>query len=143
MKFIFIVLIAILPIFAQDVQMQSRELSTKDMKAQNKEIVKLAAKEMSKSLPQTIDKYTNLIGIEAEETTLVYIYEINTSPKSDEAVKKEDRSRMQEAVVYGTCNNSKRFLEANISIRYIYKSLSTKAELFQFNINQEKCLKLL
>lgn len=143
MKFIFIVLIAILPIFAQDVQMQSRELSTKDMKTQNKEIVKLAAKEMSKSLPQTIDKYTNLIGIEAEDTTLVYIYEINTSPKSDDAVRKEDRSRMQEAVTFGTCNSSKRFLEANISIRYIYKSSSTKAELFRFNINQEKCLKLL
>lgn len=143
MKFIFIVLTAIMPIFAQDIQMQSRELSAKDMKAQNKEIVKLAAKEMSKSLPQTIDKYTNLVNIEAEDATLVYIYEINTAPKSDEAVKKEDRTRMQKAVVYGTCNNSKRFLEANISIRYIYKSATTKAELFQFNINQEQCLKLI
>ena len=49
---------------------------------------------------------------------------------------------MQEAVIFGTCKNSQRFLEADISIRYIYKSRSTKAELFQFNINQEHCLKL-
>lgn len=129
-------------VFAQDIQMQSRELSTKEMKKQNQEIVKLAANEMSKSVPKEIDKYTKLIAIEAQDTTLVYIYEINTAPKSDEIVKKEDRSRMQEAVIFGTCKNSQRFLEADISIRYIYKSRSTKAELFQFNINQEHCLKL-
>ncbi|OHE10037.1 MAG: hypothetical protein A2513_08025 [Sulfurimonas sp. RIFOXYD12_FULL_33_39] len=142
MKFIFIIISFMIAVFAQDIQMQSRELSTKEMKKQNQEIVKLAANEMSKSVPKEIDKYTKLIAIEAQDTTLVYIYEINTAPKSDEIVKKEDRSRMQEAVIFGTCKNSQRFLEADISIRYIYKSRSTKAELFQFNINQEHCLKL-
>ena len=142
MKFIFIIISFMIAVFAQDIQMQSRELSTKEMKKQNQEIVKLAANEMSKSVPKEIDKYTKLIAIEAQDTTLVYICEINTAPKSDEIVKKEDRSRMQEAVIFGTCKNSQRFLEADISIRYIYKSRSTKAELFQFNINQEHCLKL-
>lgn len=131
-----------LPILATDMQMQSRELPNKDMKAQNKKIASLAAVEISKSLPQVIDKYTTLVNMKADEATLVYIYEIDTTPKSDETVRKEDHSRMQEAVTRGTCQSSKRFLEADISIRYIYKSANTKAELFQFNINQESCFKL-
>ena len=74
MKFIFIIISFMIAVFAQDIQMQSRELSTKEMKKQNQEIVKLAANEMSKSVPKEIDKYTKLIAIEAQDTTLVYIY---------------------------------------------------------------------
>ena len=131
-----------LPILASDMKMQNRELSKNDMKTQNREIVKLAAAEMSKSLPNIIDKYTKLIAVKADKTTLVYIYEIDTTPKTDETVKKEDHSRMQEAVTRGTCRSSKRFLEADISLRYIYTSANTKTELFQFNINQESCFKI-
>ena len=129
-------------IFASDVQIQNREISPKDMKSQNKIITKLAAQEINKSLPQKIDKYTTLITVKAEDSTLVYIFELNITPKTDEAVKKEDHARMKEAVTRGTCISSKKFLEADISLRYIYSSAISKKELFQFNINQESCFKL-
>lgn len=119
---------------------RSQELSTKSMTEQNQEIAKLAADEMSKSLPQTIDKYTKLTAVQAQKSTLIYIFEIDTAPKSDEAVKNEDHSRMQNAVTQGVCRSSKRFLDAKIDIRYIYKSAHSKAELFTFNISQESCL---
>ena len=141
MKLLFTLLCLIIPILSSASQMQSRELSTKDMKAQNKEIVKLAAAEMSKSIPKKIDKYTNLTDIKADDTTLIYTFEIDTAPKSDEAVIRDDYDRMKQAVMYGTCKNSKRFIEADISIRYIYKSANTKAELFKFDIDKSSCLK--
>ncbi len=128
-------------IFATNSNIQNKELSTKDMKKQAKYIVDLAAKELSKTLPQTIDKYTKLITIKADDITLVYIYEINTAPKSDSTVQKEDHSRMKEAVTIGVCRNSVRFLDAGVSIRYIYNSSNSKKELFQFNIKQENCVK--
>jgi len=131
-----------LPIFVSASQLQSRELSPQAMRDQNKEIAKLAAEEISKSLPQTVDKYTKLINVQSDNATLIYIYEINTAPKSDETIKKEDHSRMKQAVTEGTCRTSKRFLEASISIRHTYKSALTKAELFRFDISQESCLKL-
>jgi hypothetical protein len=129
--------------FASDVQMQSGELSSENMKKQNREVTKLAALELSKALPATIDKYTKLISIRADDTTLVYIFEIDISPKSDESVKKEDHSRMKEAVTLGVCRNSKRFLEADISIQYIYNSTHSKSELFKFDINKEICFNIL
>ncbi|MCF6309601.1 MAG: hypothetical protein L3J19_03870 [Sulfurimonas sp.] len=141
-KKLLIIFLFSLPVLASDIKMQNRELSKNDMKSQNRKIVELAAAEMSKSLPNVIDKYTKLVSVKADKTTLVYIYEINTTPKSDETVKKEDHSRMKEAITIGTCKNSKRFLEADISLRYIYKSANSKAELFQFNINQESCFKI-
>ena len=141
-KHLFIIFIFTLSIFAIDMKMQNRELPKSEMKSQNIEIVKMASAEISKMLPQQIDKYTKLISVEADESTLVYTYEIDTTPKSDMIVKREDHSRMQEAVTIGTCKTSKRFLEADISLKYIYISANTKAELFQFNINQVNCLKL-
>ena len=131
-----------LNIFASEMPLQNRELPKKEMKSQNKHIVKLACAEMSKSLPQTIDRYTQLTDIKANGATIEYIYEINTGAKSDDSVIKEDHSRMQEAVTRGTCMSSQRFLEADISLSYIYKSMKTKTELFKFNVSQQSCIKL-
>ena len=140
LKNLIIALLLTSTIFANDTKMQSRELSTKDMKTQSKMIVDLAAKELSKTLPQTIDKFTKLVSVKAQDTTLVYVYEINTAPKSDDTVRKENHSRMKEAVTLGTCKTSKRFLDAGISIRYVYNSSNSKAELFKFNIKQANCV---
>lgn len=141
-KHILTIFLLALPLFALDTKMQNRELPKDEMKSQNKKIVKLASEEISKTLPQKIDRYTKLIKVEADETTLIYTYEIDTTPKSDETVKKDDHSRMKEAVTMGTCKTSKRFLEADISLKYIYISAHSKAQLFQFNITQESCFKL-
>ena len=142
LKHLLIALLLSSPILATDIQMKNRELPQSEMKAQNEQIAKLAATEISKTLPQTIDKYTKLINIKADKATLVYIYEIDITPKSDETVKKEDHSKMREAVTIGTCKSSKRFLDAEIPIRYIYKSAHTQTELFRFDINQQSCFKL-
>ena len=104
-----------------------------------KEVLNLAAAELSKSIPQKIDEYTTLVEIKSDNLTLVYIYEIYTGAKSDEAIQKEDHQRMREAVTIGSCKTSQRFLQSGISIRYFYRSAKSKQKLFVFNINQEDC----
>lgn len=112
----------------------------KEIIKQSKKIVKLASKELSKTLPQTIDKYTKLTKIEGKDTTLTYTFEINTGSKSDKTVRKEDHSRMKKAVTYGVCKSNQKFLEAYIDITYLYISTTSKEKLFQFDITNETCL---
>ncbi len=125
--------------FGEGLETQTRELPQQEMQKQNKEIVKLSSQEISKTLPQTIDKYTTLITVEGKDTTLIYTFEINTGAKSDEAVKREDRTRMQKAVTTGICQSAKRFLKAQINISYVYISATSKAELFRFDVAQADC----
>ena len=129
-------------VFAQNNQIPTQELPQKEIEKQNTTIAALAAEEMSKTLPQKVDKYTTITKIQNDGTALVYTFEINTGAKSDEAVKKEDHSRMQKAVTKGVCKSSKRFLLAGIDIIYIYKSAKTKKILFKFEITKDKCTHL-
>jgi len=122
-------------------QMQTKELPLEQMQKQNREIVKLASEEISKTLPQKVDSYTTLMTVEGKDTTLIYTFEINTGAKSDDAVKKEDRGRMKKAVTTGICDSSKRFLDSDINISYLYISANSKAELFRFDVTQADCLK--
>ena len=124
-------------ILAEGIKQQ--DLPNKEMVKQNREIVKLSSEEISKTLPQAVDKYTTLATVEGKDTTLIYTFEINTGAKSDEAVKKEDRTRMQKAVTTGICQSSKRFIDAHINISYIYIGASSKAELFRFDVTQADC----
>jgi len=128
-------------IFAKDLQMRTEEFPKKEMKSQNRDIVKLVSKEISSTLPQKVDKYTTLVSVEGINTTLLYTFEINTGSKSDETVRNEDRSRMKRAVTTGICQSSKKFLEAGISTSYIYVSAISKAHLFQFDVQQKDCIK--
>ena len=118
---------------------QTVDMPTKEMIAQNQKIAKLAAQEMNKTLPQKIDDYTTLMQISAKGTTLEYLFEINTGAKSDETVRQEDHARMKRAITEGVCRSSKRFLDAQINITYLYRSAATKAELFRFDITQHSC----
>ncbi len=138
--FIFILFTQLL--IANEPIQRSGEFPLKEMQTQNQKILKLVVDELSKDLPQTIDPYTRFVNIEANGSTLIYTFEINTGSKSDESVKKEDRARMEEAVTRGVCRSSKRFLDAQIDISYIYISKKTQAKLFEFNITQQKCLNL-
>ncbi|MFA6191017.1 MAG: hypothetical protein WC665_01565 [Sulfurimonas sp.] len=112
-----------------------------EMQSQSKEIVKQVVSEISKTLPQTIDKYTKFVNIQGKESTLLYTFEINTGAKSDETVRNEDKSRMQKAVITGICQSSSKFLEAGINTSYIYISTKTKEPLFQFDVTQKDCIK--
>ncbi|MFK5937088.1 MAG: hypothetical protein QM497_01715 [Sulfurimonas sp.] len=118
---------------------KTQDLTTKQMKAQNIIITKMFVQEISKGLPHTIDKYTKLISVTNQESTIIYNFEINTGSKSDEAVIAEDKTRMKTAITNGVCKSSMKFLESDINISYIYNSAASKKKLFQFNITQEDC----
>lgn len=121
---------------------KNQDVSPEQLESQNKEISKLVAEELSKNLPQEVDKYTKLTKVDSKEANIIYTFEINTGAKSDKAVQKEDHSRMKEAVTRGVCKSSKRFMDAQITIKYIYLSSKSKTKLFQFDINQAICFKL-
>ena len=130
-------------LYAGDVATRTDEFPQEQMKSQNKIIAKMFVEEMSRSLPQKIDKYTNFVKINNNDTTIVYTFEINTGSKSDDAVRNEDRSRMHKAVKSGICKSSLKFLEAGINISYLYISASSKADLFRFDITQNDCIKVI
>ena len=123
--------------FAEGIKQQ--DLPVEEMQKQKREIVKLSSEEISKTLPQTVDKYTTLTKVEGKDNTMLYTFEINTGAKSDDAVRKEDRTRMQKAVTTGICQSAKRFIDAQINISYIYISANTKVELFRFDVTQADC----
>lgn len=137
MKLLFSAIFLPLISFASNITTQQMPLDK--MQEQNREITKLAAIELSKTLPQIIDKHTKLTKVEAQDTTLVYSYEIDAAPKSDAQIKQEDHTRMKKAITNGICSSSQRFLKANIAIRYIYNSAHSKNELFRFDIDAKSC----
>ena len=130
----------ILTIFALSTSLFADDMAAKVQK-QNQEVVKLAAEELNKQLPQKIDNYTQLISIEGKEQSLLYTYEIKTGDKSDEEVIREDKSRMKTAVTQGICSSSERFLNNGIDISYIYTSAVSKKTLFRFDVSQKDCAK--
>ena len=127
---------------AKEIQMQTQEFPKEELTKQKVLIASMAAKELSKTLPQKIDKYTTLLSIKNSDATLVYTFTINTGVKSDASIIKEDHSRMQRVVTRGVCNSSVRFLESGIGISYIYVSAKTKKLLFRFDVTQETCKNL-
>ena len=129
-------------VYANNLPIKNQDVSPQQLQKQNIQITKLAAAAESKNLPQTIDKYTTIISIKAVDTTLIYTFEINSGSKSDEAIIKEDHSRMKQAVTQGVCRSSKRFMDAQITKRYLYKSAISKNKLFQFDIKQADCIKI-
>jgi hypothetical protein len=129
---------AILP---KDTSIKQQDVSPKQLQKQNKQIVQLAAQELSKTLPQKINKYTTITDIKADGTTLIYLYEVNTGSKSDQAIIKEDRTRWEKLFVENVCKRSKRFLDAQVHLSYRYISAKTKVKLFQFDVTQAKCFK--
>ncbi|MCD4757003.1 MAG: hypothetical protein K8R39_01900 [Arcobacteraceae bacterium] len=137
-----LLIVSVSSLFANDLEVKQQDVSPEQLQSQNVEIAKYVAIELSKDLPKVVDKYTKFTSIKSEKTTLIYTFEINIGSKSDEAVKKEDHKRMEKAVVNGVCSTSKRFLEAQIVIIYNYVSAKSKAKLFQFEIDQNKCFLL-
>ena len=129
-------------IVAKDVEVKQQDVSPQQLQKQNKQIAKLAAEAESKNLPQKVDKYTTIVSIEAKDTSMIYTFEINTGVKSDEAIIKEDHSRMEKAITNGICRSSKRFMDAQITKIYRYRSAISKKRLFEFKVNQVVCYKL-
>ena len=121
---------------------EGQEYPIDKLREQNKKIIKMVVEEISKELPQKVDKYTEMTKIRDENLSLIYTFEINTGVKSDEAVKKEDTERMRKNITKGICQSSKRFLDAGVTLIYEYMSASTKKELFTFTMTQKVCSEL-
>ncbi len=121
---------------------KNQDVSPKQLQKQNKQVAQLAAEAESKNLPQIVDKYTKIISIKAVNTTMVYTFEINTGSKSDNTVIKEDHTRMKKAITQGICKSARRFMNAQITKVYIYKSAISKKELFRFNIKESDCIEI-
>ena len=132
-------------IFAADalqVDPSAQAKADKQLKIQNKSVIKHVVEELSSKVPQTVDQYTTFTNITSDDLTLIYTFEINTGAKSDEAVRKEDGPRMGEYVKNGICQSSRRFLESDILIKYVYNSASSKKELFSFFVEPKDCLQI-
>jgi len=127
---------------ATDTIKEGKSYPIDKMKEQITQIIKMTVAEVSKGLPQKIDKYTKITKVRDENLTLIYTFEINTGAKNDESVKKEAKVRMEKPVSQGICQSSKRFLDAGVTLRYEYFSKSTQKELFTFTLNQKKCKEL-
>ena len=127
---------------ATEIIKEGKEYPIEKLKEQNQELIKMVVEEISKNLPQKVDKYTEITNIRDENLTLIYTFEINTGVKSDEAVIKDDKERMGKNITKGICQSSKRFLEAGVTLTYEYMSASTKKELFTFTMTQEICSEL-
>ena len=86
-----IILITAISLVASDAPVRTGEFPAKEMKAQKVEMAKMMAEELNRKLPQIVDQYTTLASVKSNKSTLIYTFKINTAPKSDETVRKEDK----------------------------------------------------
>jgi len=142
MRMILSTLITLLLLTQTILSIEEKEYPIDKLKEQNQKIIKMVVEEISKKLPQEVDKYTKMTRVRDENLTLIYTFEINTGAKSDEAVRKDDETRMEKAISKGVCQSSKRFLEAGVTLSYEYLSAVSKKELFTFTMTQKKCKEL-
>lgn len=126
-------------LFSAEIPTRTGELPKKEMISQKVELAQMIAENISKTLPQVVDQYTTLTTVKNEDALVIYTFEINTGSKSDEAIKKEDRSKMKKAIVDGVCKASYNILQGEINTRYLYISAKTKVKLFEFTITKEDC----
>ena len=115
------------------------DLSVDKMRQQNLAVVKKAVEGLRENLPQKVDNYTTLVGVDSNGTQLIYTFEVNAGPKSDEALKREGVSRIAPRVRQGICRDSKRFLQAGIDISYRYRNAQTKGEILRVDVGEKDC----
>ncbi|ADV46386.1 hypothetical protein [Nitratifractor salsuginis] len=115
------------------------DLSVDRMRQQNLNVVRKAVEGMRETLPQKVDAYTTLVGVDSNGTRLIYTFEVDAGPKSDEALRKEGRERMAPVIKRGVCQNAKRFLQAGINISYRYLNKTGKNEILRVNVSKNDC----
>ena len=115
------------------------DLSVDKMRQQNLAVVKKAVEGLRENLPQKVDNYTTLVGVDSNGTQLIYTFEVNAGPKSDEALKKEGAARIAPRVRRGICQDSQRFLQAGIDISYRYRNAQTKGEILRVDVGEQDC----
>ena len=114
------------------------ELSIDKLREQNLNIVRKAVEGIGENLPQKVDEYTQIVAIDSNGTKLIYTFEVQSGPQSDEAMRQKG-ARMAPRIKEGICHSSKRFLQADISIRYRYISSATQKEILVVDVNKSRC----
>jgi hypothetical protein len=114
------------------------KLSIDKLKEQNLNIVQKAVEGIGETLPQRVDDYTQIVAIDSNGTKLIYTFEVQSGPQSDTAMKAKGK-KMAPRIREGICMSSKRFLQADISIRYRYVSSATKSEILSVDVNKSSC----
>ncbi|MFA6760368.1 MAG: hypothetical protein WCR69_04910 [Sulfuricurvum sp.] len=118
---------------------KNEELSGEEFKAQNRQIAELAAGEMNKNTPQQVDSYTTLASVRSSGTTIIYNYELDVDGKSDDELREDASKKMAQGIIDGSCASSRRFLEADIDLHYIYTSKKSKSLLFEVKVTKRSC----
>jgi len=114
------------------------ELGIDKLREQNLNIVQKAVEGIRETLPQRVDDYTQIIAIDSNGTELIYTFEVQSGPQTDEAMKAKGK-RMIPRIQRGICTSSKRFLQVDISIRYRYISSATKNEILLVDVDKSNC----
>ncbi|KYJ85895.1 hypothetical protein [Sulfurovum riftiae] len=115
------------------------ELSVDKIKEQNLNVVRKAVEGIGEHLPEKVDQYTTLTGIDSNGTRLIYIFEVDGGMRSDEALKEDGKKRMAPVIKAGICQGSQRFLQADINISYRYLSKASKNEILRVDVSKEDC----
>lgn len=114
------------------------ELSPDKLKEQNLNVVQKAVEGIRETLPQKVDDFTNIVAIDSNGTKLIYTFEVQSGPQSDEAMRQKGE-KMAPRIKEGICMTSKRFLQADISIKYRYISSATQKEILSVDVDKYQC----
>ena len=115
------------------------DLDVAKMKAQNLTMVKKAVEGIRETLPQKVDAYTQMVGVDSKGKELIYTFEINAGPKSDATLKADTQKRMAPIIRKGICKNAKRFLQSDIIITYCYLNKATQNEILKVTMDEKAC----
>ncbi len=112
-------------------------LTSQDIEKQNLEIVKKAVEGINKSLPQSVDKFTQLVLVKSKGAKLIYYFDVNSSNNDQKMI--EYGKKIEPRVKKGICKSSKRFLKSGIDITYIYKNSSSNKEVLKVEVTSKDC----
>ena len=113
-------------------------LSIDKLREQNLNVVHKAVEGIRETLPQRVDDFTQIVAIDSNGTKLIYTFEVQSGPQSDKAMRQKGQ-KMAPRIKEGICHSSKRFLQADITIKYRYISSATKEEILSVDMNKKMC----
>jgi len=114
------------------------DLEVDKIKMQNRQVVKKASEGLAETLPKRVDEYTTLVSVKGTDTRLIYRFEVDDPPKSDEEMKKRGID-MAPRILKGLCLSSRRFIDADIVMDYIYINKATGNEILEVVADKDIC----
>ncbi len=114
------------------------DLSIDKIRQQNLTVVQKAVEGIRKTLPQKVDNYTQFVAIESNDTRLIYTFEVDAGPKTDETLKKEGKG-MAPRIFKGMCTSAERFIQADIALTYRYVNKATQSEILRIDADKKLC----